>query len=168
MPKPDYSFGLAVNDDADSPIPTARIDPRTAPVLSDAFLSHVQVALGLQPWLAKGVTDMIFPCVIHEAKSDSSTLFFAENKAAGAAAKAVIVQERLCSAASTEICLPVTAFCSQGYNWEVWVAFRSPKEKIVSWLDQALGFISFPASCSFFFSLPIFHQMKISPNFSNS
>lgn len=75
---------------------------------------------------------MGFPCVIHEAKSDPSTLFFAENQAAGAAAKALIVQERLCSAASTETRLPVTAFCSQGYNWEVWVAFRGPKETVVS------------------------------------
>ena len=57
VPKPDYSFGLAV--DQDNPTPTAQLDPSCAPVLSDAFLSHLQVTTGLQPWLARGAIDMV-------------------------------------------------------------------------------------------------------------
>lgn len=88
------------------------------------------------PWFTAMVSQRSnwhgFPCVIHEAKSDSSTLFFAENQAAGAAAKALILQEQLSTAASIDLTLPNTAFCSQDYNWEVWVALRNPNERIVS------------------------------------
>jgi len=149
MPKPDYSFGLSI--DKSTPFPTALMDPRSAPVLSDAFLTHLQVTTRLQPWLATGIVDMVFPCIIHEAKSDSSTLFFAENRVAGAAAKALIVLEQLCLAASSEIRLPVTAFCSQGYNWEVWVSFRGSNQKIVSHLEGML-----PESLIFSFDFPCF------------
>ena len=153
-PKPDYSFGLAI--DRSGPFPTALMDPQSAPVLSDAFLSHLQVTTRLQPWLATGIVDMVFPCIIHEAKSDSSTLFFAENQVAGAAAKALIVLEELCSAASSEIRLPVIGFCSQGYNWEVWVAFRGSNRKIVSHSKESLveSFISFMSN-----SLPCYSSL---------
>lgn len=79
-----------------------------------------------------GLLHLAFPAIVYECKSDSSSIYFAENQAAGGAAKALRMLEGLYEAAecTSEEKLPVMALCSQGPLWEVWVAFRQQKDPL--------------------------------------
>lgn len=126
-PKPDLGFGLRPEI---ATYPTTSDRPQDAPALSEETLEAMRLRLGLHPWPSPGLPEVVFPCVIFEAKSDSSVLFYAENQAAGGAATALKMLESLRTAYATmtgapaQENWPVVVICSQGSLWEVLLAFH--------------------------------------------
>lgn len=126
VPKPDLSFGLRPEESAHS---TASDLPHLASVLSEDFLEAARIRLGLHPWPSPSLPEVAFPCLVFEAKSDSSALFFAENQATGGAAKALSMLHGLqqCfeeSDGGKPSGLPVLVWCTQGSLWEFLIAYR--------------------------------------------
>ena len=120
-PKPDLAFGLSVSVNNSS-----GSLPQNLPLLEHADLVALQVHARIHPWPSQSIPELVFPSIIYECKSDSSVLYFAENKAAGAAAKALKMVEELMEAAErTDLRLPVFAICSQGCFWRIYVAYST-------------------------------------------
>lgn len=139
VPKPDLGFGLTVRDDADDTDPE---DCRYPPLLQPQ-LTHLQIGMRIHPWPSPRLPELAFPAVVYECKSDSSSILYAENQAAGGAAKALCMLEDLRKLVPEEFDkVPVIALCSQGPIWKVFVAFRKdsvPQRGIVSSEDQLLS-----------------------------
>ncbi|PWN86678.1 hypothetical protein FA10DRAFT_50681 [Acaromyces ingoldii] len=83
--------------------------------------SHAAFRLIATP--STGLEEVAFPFLVYEAKSDSSSLFFAENQSAGGAAKALSLLQQLSSYDDGTDTLPVFAFASCGTLWEAFIAF---------------------------------------------
>lgn len=130
IPVPDTTIGLAVKGRYYR-VPTAR-----APVLSDNFLSVIVRLRNIQPYVAPTATDLAFPCLIFEAKSQSGTLLAAANQAAHGAAKALAMVQTLRDSylgipgAPAAPRLPAIVICSQGCIYEVFLAFTLEEEDL--------------------------------------
>lgn len=123
VPKPDIGLGLKVLSKLHYQQAKATIDMReavlSAPVLTD-LNSNSTIRLVASP--SPGLAKMAFPFLVYEAKSDSSSMFFAENQVAGGAAKCLALQRQVWhpSMASPPLSF---AICSQGALWEVFLSF---------------------------------------------
>jgi hypothetical protein len=125
-PVPDILFGLA----------TVRRSLDQADPLSSSVLVHLMTTSGIEPFITPGRTDLAFPCIIYEAKSDTENLVAAENQVSHGAAKALAMIRSLRDAyhdlggARVSERLPVIAICSQGPIYEVFVAFELHAEDL--------------------------------------
>ena len=70
---------------------------------------------------------MAFPGVVFEAKSDTSSIAFAENQAALGVAKSLSILRELEAFAGTPSSMPIVALASQGALWKVLVGFTVHK-----------------------------------------
>ncbi|PWN21492.1 hypothetical protein BCV69DRAFT_282215 [Microstroma glucosiphilum] len=130
-PTPDLIFGLAVFDSQGSQSP--------APILSTKLLARLGPLCGVQSFPRQDVRDIAFPCVIFEAESDSGTLLAAENRAAHAAANALIMLKNLTAVAQAPHRLPMVVICSQGSIYEVLVSFELQADEIPPTTDPSVG-----------------------------
>ena len=134
IPKPDIGVGLRVIERAElqtmSSQTRARDELLTEHVLG-LLNSHAAFRLIATP--STGLEEVAFPFLVYEAKSDSSSLFFAENQSAGGAAKALSLLQQLSSYDDGTDTLPVFAFASCGTLWEAFIAFyQEQSESYVS------------------------------------
>lgn len=101
----------------------AQIDLReamlSAPVLTDLNAnSTIRLVTSPSPGLGK----MAFPFLFTRLNPDSSSMFFAENQAAGGAAKCLALQRQVWHSSMASRPLSF-AICSQGALWEVFLCF---------------------------------------------
>lgn len=123
LPEPDFALGLAVHDDT-----SISVELKIAPTMqrNENDLIHLRIHAALHPSLFTGTPMLAFPIIVYECKSDTQPIFFAENQAAGAVAKALRMQDGLFEAAgATGEPLPVLAFYSQGTIWRAFTSFWS-------------------------------------------
>lgn len=136
-PKPDLAIGLLV---ADEDIARDSTSSHMAEVgVRDVDLLNLQIKYHIHPWPSNGTPDLAYPAIVYECKSDTSPIYYAENQAAVAAAKALRMLSELATAGQeSDADLPVIVLCSSGFSWRIFVAFEDvtfPNRQTVSeWL----------------------------------
>lgn len=124
------------------PVRFLRTRPQNLPLLEDADLDALKVHARIHPSPSQQNTpDLAFPSIIYECKSELQPIYFAENQAADAAAKALKMVEELMEAAErTDLRLPIFAMCSCGSFWRIYVAYSTALQRgrrvvsLVVWL----------------------------------
>ncbi|CAO1612701.1 unnamed protein product [Jaminaea pallidilutea] len=118
-PQPDLFFDLS----------PAQFEGSTA--MNRICLKEARAQRQLHPWPSFQLVQVAFPFLIFKCRSDTGTLLFAENEAAGCAAKALTMLRGLDNEGSAGSSLsesiqdlPIIVCCSQAPMWEVFLAFR--------------------------------------------
>lgn len=111
MSKADLNQAMRSTDTYDTVLSTTALD--------DLYVNS-ETRLVANP--SPGLIRMAFPFLVYEAKPDSSPLFYAENQAAGGAAKCLTLQRQIWH--STMRSSPLSfAICSEGTTWEILLCF---------------------------------------------
>lgn len=137
-PRPDAAYGLklvqeaqgdadleSTADDADRRHSAAR-RMRALPVLSEQFVDEMAVLARVHANPNTiSARKYAFPSIIFEAKTEMGSLVHAENQAAGAAAKALMMLRNLRVAAGRPAAsnLPVVVVCSVGFIYELLIGY---------------------------------------------
>lgn len=111
-PKPDLAFGLAISDEQSSP-------------LSSKILAALEASSSVRLTYTPVAEDyLIFPSVIHEAKSSKNAIFWAENQLAVGAARALALLGELSTLSGVAFQHCVILIATQGAMWKFFVAYQ--------------------------------------------
>lgn len=141
-PKPDVVFGLHTSTESGSP-------------LHPEFLNSLRVGSGIR--LLHSPVDglqLVYPSVIHEAKANLGSLFFAENQLAVTAAIALALLDDLSTMSGVPFQHCVILLASQGPLWSIHLAYQDTdvKKSIVSFVfENCLSTRLTPRPCSTLF-----------------